>query len=304
MPALRPFRSAWLACLGSAALLAACNGGVPGAGPAKGPADGRDSQLAWARAALDRNPRLEVLAVDEHARIFTVRLRDGGEVRTVRLEELVAGPPPAADSTIQREAPAPGAAAASASAPAAAVPGGAEPPEAAAPAKVVVEREGGKVRISGPGVSITSAEPSTPGSTAAPGSRAAGVSGAAAASAAPAARAQAASPGVRRVEPLICQGSRELRLDGAYLDTRGNAVEVELGCRLFLTNSRIIAGETGIVVRRGGEVHLANTTVEGRGGAVSLAAGADLYTATSTFRGGLRREPGAEVHDLGSNAWR
>jgi hypothetical protein len=311
-------------------VIAGCESRKDDAGAApRSAADPRDAQLAWARAALERNPGLQVLAVDERARIFTVRVQPTGEVRTVRLEDIVAAPPVAADAAIRRGPPpvdsvtaaelaaeAPAATAAGKAAPipgpnsptsAAASGGGtpaAAPPDASASAAsppaapeggIVVQREAGKVRITGPGVSIASAE--SPGDTV---PRA----GAGAGAAADSRTARAQPSGARRSEPLICQGERELRLDGRTIEAAGNAIVVELGCRLYVTNARIVADDTAIVARRGGEVHLANSTVEGRNAAVTLAAGSSLYTATSTFRGVLRREPGAELHDLGNNTWR
>ena len=62
---------------------------------------GRESadEMSWARAALERNKSLEVVAADQQSRTFTVRLRDTGELRMVRADELVASPSAAAPDT-------------------------------------------------------------------------------------------------------------------------------------------------------------------------------------------------------------
>ena len=71
---------------------------------AKGP-----DEMQWARAALERNERLEVVASDPQGRTFSVRVKDSGQLRIVPLNQLVAGPPealePAGASGPMSEAP-------------------------------------------------------------------------------------------------------------------------------------------------------------------------------------------------------
>jgi hypothetical protein len=50
-------------------------------------------EMGWARAALERNNRLEVVAADTEAKTFTLRVKDTGELRMVRLDQIVASPP-------------------------------------------------------------------------------------------------------------------------------------------------------------------------------------------------------------------
>ena len=38
-------------------------------------------QMSWARAALERNGQVEVVAADQQSRSFTVRVKDTGELR-------------------------------------------------------------------------------------------------------------------------------------------------------------------------------------------------------------------------------
>ncbi len=48
--------------------------------------------MSWARAALERNDRVEVVAADPQSRTFTVRVKDTGELRIVRADQLIAAP--------------------------------------------------------------------------------------------------------------------------------------------------------------------------------------------------------------------
>ena len=49
-------------------------------------------QMSWARAALERNAQIEIVAADPHSRTFTVRVKDSGELRMVQADQVVAGP--------------------------------------------------------------------------------------------------------------------------------------------------------------------------------------------------------------------
>src|SRR2546430_3470673 len=49
-------------------------------------------EMSWARAALARNDRIEVVSADQQSRTFTVRVKDTGELRMMRADELIAGP--------------------------------------------------------------------------------------------------------------------------------------------------------------------------------------------------------------------
>ncbi|MDE2138456.1 MAG: hypothetical protein KGJ68_13570, partial [Gammaproteobacteria bacterium] len=110
------------ACL-AALTLAAC--GTP---------QGQD-EMSWARAALERNDRVEIVAADPKSHSFTVRLKDTGELRMVRADQVIGAPgmpgaaaeaapqssastaPPAATPGGEAAVPAPAAAAAAAPAP-------------------------------------------------------------------------------------------------------------------------------------------------------------------------------------------
>src|SRR5262245_12187555 len=70
----------------------------------------------FARAALERNDQLSIMAYDKNAKTFTVKVRDSGEIQVVRADEVI-GTVPAAQKAAMAK---PAAAAAPAPAPAAA----------------------------------------------------------------------------------------------------------------------------------------------------------------------------------------
>ncbi|MGB9329717.1 MAG: hypothetical protein WCB10_03005, partial [Steroidobacteraceae bacterium] len=59
--------------------------------------EGRD-QMSWARAALERNGQIEIVAADPQSRTFTVRVKESGELRMVRADQVVAEPALGAES--------------------------------------------------------------------------------------------------------------------------------------------------------------------------------------------------------------
>jgi hypothetical protein len=256
--------------------------------------EGQD-EMGWARAALERNKTLEVVAADQQTRTFTVRLRDSGELRTVRADEIVAsaaaaspgeGAPPAPQS---KPAPAPEAAGAEQAA--------APPPPVVADAQIkrpepVLTSESstglqnatpGRVLESGPGYTISAAQPAAPG-TARPRET---VSNA---------------PLERRHEPIVCQGSRLLHIDNRNLMFDGDAVSATDGCEIHITNSHISATGVGIAARAA-NVHIDNSQIEGEQASLEASEGAQVYAASSRFKGLSRRLDTAVVHDLGGNVW-
>jgi hypothetical protein len=54
---------------------------------------GSSDEMSWARAALERNDRVEIVAVDPATNTFTVRIKETGDLRMVRADQVVAGPP-------------------------------------------------------------------------------------------------------------------------------------------------------------------------------------------------------------------
>ena len=288
-----------LSCI-ALAVLSACNrgGDQPPGIPTEPP------ELTWARSALERNPQLEVLASDAQSRVFTVRNRVTGRVETINLNELAAAPiaqlraaaalPPGppqsatAPTTLPAPAPAPPMTGAPESEQ---VASGSEPdqqsidssPAAAAEraqqaeASYTIDRSGGKVRVSGPGVSIVSTGP-------------AGKTGPNLA-------------GVRASEPIICEGKRLLKLDDRQIYVDGDAIIARGGCELYITNSHIVASGTGLIVEDA-IVHVANSHIEGVNGSFNATDRAKMFVRTSTFTGMPRRAELASVLDQGGNQWR
>jgi len=288
MGKLRYGRVTVFACVGLL-LLAAC---------------GREGQneMSWARAALERNKALEVVAADQQTRTFTVRLRESGELRTVRADEVVAslaGAPPASVAAAARQNQHPGAAEAAAAEPAVAQAETASGGETVAPAPAAVTRPDpvltsesstdltkvapGRVLESGPGYSIAAAQAATPG-------------------AARMRESASSAPLERRHEPIVCQGARMLRIDNRNLVFDGDAVSAMEGCEIYITNSHISASGVGVAARAA-SVHIDNSQIEGEQASIDLSQGAQVYAASSRFKGLSRRLDTATVHDLGGNIW-
>ena len=281
---------AGFACVGLL-LLAACG------------REGQD-EMSWARAALERNKALEVVAADQQTRTFTVRLKESGELRTVRADEIVAAPLAAAPAEARRPLAAtnPSAARETGSdakaleqADAAAAPGEAAPapehevvrsePASLTPqtAAVTGSTSGGRLLSSGPGYSISTAQAAGP----------AGARGRESASGAPL---------EHRHEPIVCQGSRMLHIDNRNLVFDGDAVSALDGCEIHITNSHISASGVGVAARAA-DVHIDNSQIEGEQASIDASQGAQIYAVSSRFRGLSRRLDTAAVHDLGGNRW-
>jgi hypothetical protein len=263
-------------------------------------------EMQWARAALARNPALEIKATDDKTRTFTVLVRDTGELRVVRVDELVGAPKsdsPAAAAAVAAPvtANAAPAAAAAATAPSAAAdaetaaPAAGEPATAAAPPAPpaptpFASRGGGAARAvpgqvleAGPGYSI----------------EAAGAGGAGAAGAREPGPVSAVE---LRHDPIVCQGARLLHIDNQNLQFDGDGLSAEDGCEIHITNSRIRASGVGVSARAA-NVHIDNSLIEGDTASIDASQGAQIYTASSKFRGLSRQLDTATVHDLGGNVW-
>jgi hypothetical protein len=266
---------------------------------------GREGQdeMSWARAALERNKTLEIVAADQQSHTFTVRLKDSGELRAVRADEIVASPgapvAAAAPHAVPESKPpaAPEGPQAAPAEQAVAQTDASRPAEPAAPATAQIARsepvltsenssglEGvapGRVLEAGPGYSITSAR-----------------------SAPAAVRRDSASsaPLERRHEPIVCQGSRLLHIDNRNLMFDGDAVSAVDGCEIHITNSHISASGVGVAVRAA-SVHIDNSQIEGEQASIDASQGAQVYAASSRFKGLSRRLDTAAVHDLGGNVW-
>lgn len=275
-----------------------------------------NDQMSWARAALERNGQVEVVAADQQSHSFTLRVKDTGELRVVRADQLIAQPPGAAVSaagTAAAPSPVAAAPAMAASAPAPAEPEPAQYGEAerpSAPEYAHAEAAGGRLLESGPGYSIKAA------GAAAVAARPAenqllesgpGYSIKAGAAAAPvAARTRDTSITnaalERRHEPIICQGERMLHIDNRNMQFDGDAVSAQDGCEIHITNSHITATGVGVQARAA-NVHIDNSLIEGDGGSLELSNGAQAYATSSHFKGLSRRLDTSSFHDLGGNIW-
>jgi len=251
------------------------------------PAAHTRAEMSWARAALERNPNLELVATDFDAGVFTVRDKTSGQVHAVRVDELAAAPlaqltarPNAAPVPLGAE-PAPSAADAPVADESryddATDESLAQPNAAAAPLRYTIERAGGQVKVSGPGVSIVSA--GGEGVTSARG-----------------------EAGQVAVDPIVCEGRRMMHLDNRRIFVDGDAVTARNGCELHITNSRIVASGTGVVVRDA-IVHITNSYIEGAGGSYDAGIGAKLYLRDSNFRGVMHRDAFARIQEQGADVW-
>jgi hypothetical protein len=249
-----------------------------------GCAQDKQAELDWARAALERNPQVKVLSVDTATNSIQVRVKISGEVMTLTPGELAAipvadlvtppapPPPPVADA-----APTPPAAVAPAEAPAVvATEPTAEPVPESAPT-YTVQREDGRVRVSGPGISIETA-PKT-------------------------ASTNTEGDATRYDEPIICDGRRFLHLDNRTLNIDGDALTARGGCELHITNSRITATGTALTVLDA-TVHISNSTLQGGEGSLTTSSAARVFMRGNQFKGLARRSADAKIQDQGGNTWR
>jgi hypothetical protein len=297
----------------SSVLLAVALAALAASGCAR---EGQD-QMSWARAALERNAQLEIVAADPQNHTFTVRVKDTGEVRTVRADEVMAAPLAASSADASTAAPsippAPAAppetstANATASTAAEPAPESYEPASAAVPPPVPAKSGAGHllesgpgysieaasgpqtaaVAQSGPGYSVKTAGPTPVGNTARGSLRDAAVTNAVL---------------ERRREPIVCQGERMLHIDNRNLEFDGDAVSAQDGCEIYITNTHISATGIGVLARNA-NVHIDNSLIEGDAGSIDASEGAQVYAASSHFRGLSRRLDSSAFHDQGGNIW-
>ena len=289
---------------------------------------GGDDQMSWARGALERNSRLEVVASDPQTSTFTVRVKDTGELRMIRADQVIGDPPglsePAAPAPSGTPAPATSAPAtqpapestlntptATASTHSAA--DGAAGPQGGA--TTGPDSAGADVPRTGfhpdPAPSAQAPNPNSDVASVTPGGRTleSGPGYAikvATKTPAPARgdreRSTATSAVERRHEPIVCQGSRLLQIDNRNLEFDGDAVAAEDGCEIHITNSHITAKGVGVSARRA-NVHIDNSQIEGDTASIDASDGAQVYAASSRFKGLSRRLDNSVFHDLGGNVW-
>lgn len=286
---------------------------------------GGQDEMAWARAALERNGSLEVVAADQQTSTFTVRLKSSGELRMIRVDEVVGGPPgavesakpsgasptttagsssPTADPPSEANAPAGLSTSpsnnslaardepAAAPAPAGALPKelkstiAASVTETSDHSDVASTMPGGRVLESGPGYAIKTASKGTPANARAEREKSSTTTAAI----------------ERRHDPIICQGERLLQIDNRNLEFDGDAVSAEDGCEIHITNSHITAKGVGVTARHA-NVHIENSQIEGDAASINVSEGAQVYASSSKFKGMSRRLDNSSFHDLGGNVW-
>jgi hypothetical protein len=231
-------------------------------------------ELDWARDALQRNGALEVVASDPATGWITVRVKTTGELRKVFAGSVVAmlpGDAPIATPPSSEES--------------ATTSSSKQAPVPKAP-------KGERVLLSGPGYSIAAATSASDVESRATGAVAGSAGGGAA--------LVSGLPLEHLHEPIICQGPQLKHIDSRNLEFDGDALSVQDGCELHITNSRIIAHGVGVEARAA-SVHIDNSSIEGEGGSVEASDGAQVYATSSTFKGLIRRLDTAAFHDMGGN---
>jgi hypothetical protein len=294
-----------------ALLAAACVGSLALAACGK---QGQD-EMSWARAALERNAALELVASDPQARTFTVRMKDSGSLSVLRLDQIVAGPGPGTGATGAAMGAAPASAVAGAvTAPAAtavstadsqaSTPG--EPASRGDLAAPPYRSSGEAAQAPAPQVFASKANPAhpSPGQVLekGPGYTIEAASAPAAAAVSAGREGAAGASFELRHEPIVCQGARLLHIDNQNLQFEGDGLSAENGCEIHITNSRIRATGFGVSARAA-NVHIDNSLIEGDAGSIDASDGAQIYAASSRFRGLSRQLDTAAVHDLGGNVW-
>lgn len=290
---------------------------------------GGDDQMAWARAALERNGRLEVVASDPQTSTFTVRVKDTGELRMIRADQVVGDPPglgepssaPSATPAPATSQPASEPSDANAPTATASTNGASSQPPAndgAPPQSANASANAGSdvPRTGFKSESAPAAEAPNPNSDVAaitPGGRtlesgpgyAIKVASKASPSTGRAERERSSTTSAaveRRHEPIVCQGDRLLQIDNRNLEFDGDAVSAEDGCEIHITNSHITAKGVGVFARRA-NVHIDNSQIEGDSASIDASEGAQVYASSSRFKGMSRRNDSSSFHDLGGNVW-
>ncbi len=304
-------------------------------------ADAGNGAADFARAALERNEQLTVVAFDKKENTFTVRMKDTGELHVVHADQIVGSVPGVASGEgkprpVSDEAPPNGEKTTSTNAPP--VEQSAKAGETARPQDQVDARnpsaEGSKPATASNGASVIT-DPRTGTVLASGSTQNEAVDQASAKDTASGKKVLVSGPGYsitagdrappsavrlasrssdipspargvaveKRAEPMICQGQRLLHIDGRNLEFDGDALAAQDGCEIHITNSHIIAhGGVGISARAA-NVHIKNSVIEGDAGSVSASDGSQVYTQQSTFKGLSRRLDTATFHDLGGTVW-
>lgn len=286
-------------------------------------------QMSFARDALDRNERLQVVASDPQAKTFTVRVKDSGQLVVIPVDQLVAGPSGALLAPAMQTAASPSAAAPAGGPPAPPVPESAGPSQAAvsgSPAlasssagdEAAPPGDAGSERRGFGGQGESADRDSRPSDTGPHAETAANAKAGSVLAAGPGYSIKASGPKggparqspvtaargapERLHDPIICQGARLLHIDNRNLEFDGDAITAEDGCEIHITNTHISAKGIGVLARAA-NVHIKNSEIDGDSGSVDASDGAQVYAESSRFKGLTRRLESSAFHDLGGNVW-
>jgi hypothetical protein len=300
-------------------------------------------EMRWARAALDRNDRLQVVASDSQARTFTVRLKESGDLRVVPLDQIVAGAEltlPTSKSEGAKAAAAPGAAGDGTPGQSAAD----APSTGAGPAQLGEAAQGARggspsgADAAQANTQVAQANSSRALSTGQPAEASSGALAGEPAWPTPEARSEAADAKVGRMlvsgpgYSIKASGSKGASTRASSLAGVGRGTPERLhdpiicqGSRLLHIDNRnlefdgdAVSAQDGCeihitnthitakgvgVLARAANVHIANSEIEGDSGAIDASDGAQVYAESSRFKGLTRRMESSELHDLGGNVW-
>jgi hypothetical protein len=321
----------WLA-VGSSSIgaLAGCarDNQAPVAESIAADAEPMDWEMQWAQAALQRNPNLEIVAVDRQSREFMVRDLQTDAVTAVQLAEIAAAPvaflqaqPDAADVAADVE-PASAAPTIPEVAPAAVNASTvlSPTPSANSPSSYSIDRSNGRTKVSGAGISVVYGD-NMPAATLAVTPavetpkpytidrssgliRASGPGISVESSGRPrTAAALDQTPSQVEIEPVICEGPRVMQLDSRTIRVEGDALTARGGCELYITNSTIVASGTGVVINDA-TVHINNSRIEGGLASFDAKEQAKVFLRGSTLNGLSRRNERALIQDQGGNSYR
>jgi len=301
---------------------------------------GGSDEMSWAKAALERNDRIEIVATDPATNTFTIRVKGTDVLQTVRADQVVGGisglaapagaaAPSGATASAEPTQAAPGEGASASNtergagaeataqnaAPGAAATGNRTPASNAAPpsqaqAGASVPRTGyqpsaaPQSEVPNPNSDVTSITPGGKVLESGPGYAIKKASvGSTPQATARTERSSTTSAVERRHDPIICQGQRLLHIDNRNLEFDGDAVTAEDGCEIYITNSHLIAKNGVGVSARHANVHIDNSQIEGDAASIDASEGAQVYLEASSFKGVSRRLDNSSFHDLGGNVW-
>jgi len=249
-----------------------------------------DDRVSVAQVAVRANPDLELVATDAQQGVLTVRVRQTGQVLTVRVDDVIAGTAFRDLAAAPSAAAAPAAAAgavANPSAPVAPAAAKAANAQAAPPATddASTRMTDARERLRGAGRRLGSTSPQ-----------------AAPQGAPPVAEPRDATARRRQSTPVLCSGNQTVRLDHVLLDVDAVAVSANGGCRVSITDSRIM-GRVGVAVNGKASVTIERSDVVGVV-AFQVSGDGEVSVQSSTIEGSVQSRLKSGVRDLGQNVWR